>query len=78
MSQVKAKFVCTNVTDSPEYQQKLVALSPVTDGSEENKSFALYTPAGNISLNISNETQAANFFEEGEEYFVDFSKASKE
>jgi hypothetical protein len=75
MSKVRAKFVCNGVKESPEYEQKLISLSPVISGSEENKSFAKYTPAGSVSLNISNETQAANFFEEGKEYYIDFSLA---
>jgi len=75
MSQVRAKFKCIAVNDDPEYQQKLIAFNPVIGGSDENKSFAKYTPAGSISLNISYETQASNFFEEGKEYFVDFSVA---
>lgn len=75
MPQVRAKFVCTNVNDSPEYQQKMVALMPVTTESEENKSFSKYTPAGNVQLSISYETEASNFFEEGKEYYLDFTKA---
>lgn len=75
MAQVRAKFVCTNVNESPEYQQKLVALMPVTTGSEENKSFSKYTPAGNVQLSISYETEASNFFEEGQEYYLDFTLA---
>lgn len=71
----RAKFKCITVKDSPEYEQKLISLSPVIDGGEENKSFAKYTPAGSISLNISYETQASNFFEEDGEYYVDFTKA---
>lgn len=75
MSKVRAKFVCTNVNDSPDYQQKLINLMPVTTGSEENKSFAKYTPCGNVQLSISYETEASNFFEQGKEYYIDFSLA---
>lgn len=75
MPQVRAKFVCTNVNDSPEFQQKNIALMPVTTGSEENKSFSKYTPAGNVQLCISYETEASNFFEEGKEYYLDFTAA---
>lgn len=75
MSQVRAKFVCNQVTDTPEYEQKLVSFSAVVDGSEENKSFSKYTPSGNASLNISYETQAANFFKEGKSYYLDFTEA---
>lgn len=75
MSQVRAKFKCVKVEDQPNSEQKLVDFEVVTDGSEENKSFAKYTPSGGAYLNISYETEAANFFEEGKEYFLDFTKA---
>lgn len=75
MSTVRAKFVCTGVVDYPENQQKTVSFTPVTDGSEENKSFSKYTPGGSASLSISYETEAADFFEEGQEYYLGFSKA---
>ena len=75
MSKVRAKFMCNAVQDTPEYQSKSILLSPVIDGSEENKSFSKYTPSGNINLNISYETEASNYFEAGKEYYVDFSEA---
>jgi hypothetical protein len=75
MPQVRAKFVCTGIQDYPEYENKTVSLSPVITGSDENKSFAKYTPSGSISLSISYETQAIKCFEEGKEYYVDFSAA---
>ena len=73
MSNTRAKFKCTVVKDVPEYEQKSVYLTPVISGSEENKSFSKYTPSGSIHLNISYDTQASNSFEEGKEYYVDFS-----
>lgn len=72
---VRAKFQCTMVEDHPEYEQKLVAFSVVTSGSEENKSFSKYTPAGNLNMSISYDTQASDFFEQGKTYYLDFSKA---
>lgn len=75
MPQVRAKFVCTGIQDFPEYENKTVSFSPVISGSDENKSFSKYTPAGSISLSISYETEAVNFFEERKEYYIDFSKA---
>ena len=47
MTKVRAKFVCTSVEDQPTYEQKVVSFSAVISGSEENKSFARYTPSGN-------------------------------
>lgn len=75
MSKVRAKFFCAVVSNNEESQQKNVSLIPVTDGSEENKSFSKYTPAGSVELTISHETEASNFFEEGTEYYLDFTKA---
>jgi hypothetical protein len=49
-------------------------LSPVISGSEENKSFSLYTPSGAIKLHITNP-DAIDFFEPGAEYFAEFRKA---
>ncbi len=75
MDKVRAKFVCVKVEDQPDTEMKLVDFVPVIDGSEENKSFAKYTPSGGSYLNISYETPAIDFFEEGKEYYLDFSKA---
>lgn len=75
MSKVRAKFECTNVEDQPEYECKNVSFLPVMDGSDENKSFSKYTPAGNVNLQISYETEAANAFEVGKEYYLDFTEA---
>lgn len=75
MYKIKAKFKCDHVEDSPEYQQKQVTLSPVISGSEENRSFARYTPSGLLQLSISYETPASDFFDPGEEYYLDIVKA---
>lgn len=72
---VRAKFKCDVVTNNPQYESKSVSLSPVIEGSEENKSFSKYTPSGSLQINISYETEASSFFEEGKEYYLDFSKS---
>jgi len=51
------------------------ALSPVVQGSEENKSFSMYTPSGSIELHITNP-DALDFFEPAGEYYVEFKKAN--
>lgn len=73
--EVVAKMVCTQIEDQPTYQQKLVSFSAVISGSEENKSFAKFTPSANLQMWISYETQASEFFEQGKEYFLTFNKA---
>ena len=47
VQKVRSKFVCVSVEDQPTYEQKVVSFSPVISGSEENKSFAKYTPRCN-------------------------------
>jgi hypothetical protein len=75
MSNVRTKFLCIKVEDQPIHEMKNVSFMAVVEGSEENKSFSKYTPSGNLNLDISYETQASNFFEEGKEYFLDISIA---
>jgi hypothetical protein len=68
---VRAKFACTYIQDNPEYENKTVNFTPVVSGSEENKSFSKYTPAGNLQLVISYDTPACEAFEQGKEYYLD-------
>lgn len=75
MSKVRAKFLCVGVTDQPQHECKYVQFVPVIEGSEENKSFAKYTPSGNLDLNISYDTEASNAFEENKEYYLDITPA---
>lgn len=71
MSAIRAKFQCLVVEEQPDYQQKKVSFVAVTEGSEENKSFAKYTPAGSLELFVSDGTPASEFFEQGKEYYFD-------
>ena len=75
MSKVRAKLVCNKVEYKPAYEQKQVSFCAVISDSDENKSFAKYTPSANLDMWISNETEAANFFEVGKEYYLDFEAA---
>ncbi|WP_236293118.1 hypothetical protein [Paenibacillus allorhizoplanae] len=45
-------------------------------GSEENKDFWKYTPAGQIQMSVDNE-KAQEQFEVGKEYYVDFTPANE-
>lgn len=74
MEKVRAKFVCNGIKDDSFNKQKSVSFTPVINGSDENKSFSKYTPSGSAFMCISYETTAANFFEEGKEYYLDFIK----
>ena len=64
------KFYCAGVQDTPEYESQIVDFNAVTTGSEENKSFAKYTPTGSLSLTISKETTAYNSFVPHKEYYI--------
>lgn len=70
---VRAKFRCQSV-EKFENGSSNVSLSPVTSGSDENKSFYKWTPGGEIKLQTIN-LAAAEQFEPGGEYYVDFTKS---
>lgn len=58
---IKAKFRCNLVSDNGSNKQ--ANLTAVISGSDENKSFAKYTPSGTLNITIDKETPAADFFE---------------
>lgn len=70
--QIRAKFVVSTVTK--QVGQEQVTLCAVTSGSEENKSFAKYTPSGVLNLTIDNPA-TVGFFEPGREYYLDITVA---
>jgi hypothetical protein len=70
---VRAKFYVESVTPYTD-DATTVLLRAVTSGSEENKSFWKYTPSGTIQMTISNPNAAAEF-EDGQEYYIDFTLA---
>jgi len=72
MSDATAKFKCNSVTKYEDYAE--VSLSPVTSGSQENKKFFKYTPAGNIKMSICS-FETAKSFEPGKFYYVNFTQA---
>jgi hypothetical protein len=74
---VRAKFICQNIVDSPETEAVTFYFYPVVDGSEENKSFSKFTPAGQLILTVSYETEAHKFFSVNQEYYLDLSKTNK-
>lgn len=70
---ILAKFKVGSVTDYGNNNEG-VNMTPVTSGSEENKSFSMYTPSGKIEMHISNP-EACKTFLPGEEWYVEFRKA---
>lgn len=73
MSQkVRAKFVCESVEN---FQgSKTAKLRAVYGTESENADFTKYTPSGSIEINITEDAPAANVFEPGKNYYVDFTK----
>lgn len=70
---ILAKFKVGSVTDFGNDNEG-VNMSPVVSGSEENKSFSLYTPSGKIEMHITNP-DAIGFFKARKEYYVEFKEA---
>lgn len=66
---VRAKFKVAEIQDGT------VKMHPVTSGSKENDSFFKATPSGQLTMGIVNP-DALKQFAVGDEYYVDFNKAS--
>jgi hypothetical protein len=72
---IRAKFTCQQNTLNHETQTATVILTPVTNSAtEENLTFWKYTPAGNITLEITNPA-ASSQFAVGTDYYVEFTAA---
>lgn len=71
---IRAKLYVTNVEklDSGES----VSFEAVIGDSDENKSFSEATPSASLRMWISNPS-ARGVFENGKEYYVDFTPASE-
>jgi len=70
---VRAKFVVDSITQHR--GGTTVILVPVTNGSEENKTFWKYTPSGKLEMWMNEGVEAAGMFTIGQEYYIDFSPA---
>ncbi len=69
---VRAKFKCDSKEKSGDGY--FLRFSVVINGSPENESFFKWTPSGQLSMGTINE-KAAEEFEVGKEYYLDFSRA---
>ena len=65
---VRAKFVVYSVEEGK------IKLTPVMDGSEENRRFFKYTPYGQIEIGTINEDAIKQFIP-GKSFYVDFTEA---
>lgn len=73
---IRAKFEVLSVTKYAHFGGTKVEMSPVysNDPEHPNKAFWEATPSGKIEMQINNPS-AAQQFEVGKEYYVDFSPA---
>jgi hypothetical protein len=70
----RLKVVCN--TKNQFGEQENLVLTPVVNGSEENKRFFQYTPGGLVQFYTINKEAAAQFTV-GKEYYVDISPAGE-
>lgn len=75
MEKCRAKFVCNGVIDAQFGKEKVIHMSAVYSDKGENADFCNATPCGNLDMHISENTEAASFFVQGKEYYLDFSVA---
>lgn len=69
---IRAKVKCWSINKSGDNES--VTFGAVIDNSSENKLFSIATPSLSLTINISNPS-AQNQFVDGQEYYLDFSKA---
>ncbi|MES2524025.1 MAG: hypothetical protein V4617_15065 [Gemmatimonadota bacterium] len=53
-----------------------LSATPVMGQEGDNADYSKYTPGGKVELYINAGTKAVEFFEQGKEYYVDFTPAS--
>jgi hypothetical protein len=78
MTNMRAKVRITTITQHDQQEELLMhpvaASSYPEDGSDENNTYAHYSPSGEFRLTIANPALRGQF-EAGDEYYVDFRKA---
>ena len=79
---VRAKFYVSEVKQSRYHSQgsellTTIKLNPVVSGSEENKEFFRWSPAGSIDLGTVNPAVVAQMHI-GDEFYVDFTPAARQ
>lgn len=81
MTAMRAKMKINHIDKrNREHGQETLYFNPVAasrypdDGSDENNTYAKYSPSGMLSLTIANPALLGQF-SEGDEYYLDFTKA---
>ncbi len=75
MKQVRAKLECTSIESFKESKVAKFQAVIAYIGLSENTDFTKYTPSGRLEITITNNVPASDFFEVGEEYYLDFTNA---
>jgi hypothetical protein len=80
MTAMRAKMKINHIDKRYDGQETLY-FNPVSrsdrypdDGSDENNTYAKFSPSGMLSLTVANPSLLGKFAE-GEEYYLDFTKA---
>jgi hypothetical protein len=71
---VRAKFRLQSVKQYEYGGKQFEFVAAYDDGIEENRRFSKATPSGSLLMTVDNPP-AAEFFELGKSYYLDFSKA---
>jgi hypothetical protein len=79
MTVMRAKMQIDKIDDQYEGQETLYfravcATNYPEDGSDENNTFARFTPNAHLSMTVCNPA-LLGMFEVGEQYYLDFTKA---
>lgn len=80
MVAMRAKMKLSNI-DRTYSGQEVLSFHPVAaakygeDGSDENNTYARFSPAGSLSLTVANPALLGKFHK-GEEYYLDFTLAT--
>lgn len=70
---IRCKFEVETIIDGQDSSYKSAVLTPVMEGSEENKKFWEFTPAGRLELSVTNGSLDSLAL--GQEYYIDISLA---
>jgi len=74
---VRGKFKCTSIEEF-ENGWKTAKLNAVYSNTGENADFSKFTPNGNISITVTPETKAIDFYKPGKSYYIDFTEVPAE
>ena len=82
MIAMRAKMRISHIETFDGYPQETLHFHAVSrsdnypeDGSDENNTYAKFSPSGELKLTVANPALLGKF-KQGEEYYLDFTKAS--